>query len=185
MPVNLEIKAKDQRVYNLLQRIQRKFGNFKPGLEIIGETVQASISRNFEKGGRPGWKELSPVTKKIRKKKRKWPGWILVVSGALKSISDRIGKDRVTLSANKKYAALQQFGAKKGSFGEIEANIKAHIRKITRAFGRPGKPRKVSVRAHTRKMKLPWGDIPARPFMMVQDEDWDEIRESLNDFILR
>lgn len=26
--------------------------------------------------------------------------------------------------------------------------------------------------------------IPARPFMMIQDEDWTEIRESLKDFIM-
>jgi phage gpG-like protein len=104
--------------------------------------------------------------------------------GMAGSIHARADKDKVVIGTNKIYAAVHQFGAKKGSFGAVEAGIKTHMRKITQAFGRPVKARKITVRAHTRKMKLPWGDIPARPFMMAQDEDWDEIRESLNDFIL-
>lgn len=44
--------------------------------------------------------------------------------------------------------------------------------------------RRIEVRAHTRKMTLPWGNIPARPFMLVQNEDWDDMREVLGKFLL-
>lgn len=57
--------------------------------------------------------------------------------------------------------------------------------KISQAFGRPIKPKKVTVKAHIRKISLPWGDIPARPFMMIQDDDWTEIKETLAEFLLR
>jgi phage gpG-like protein len=40
------------------------------------------------------------------------------------------------------------------------------------------------VKAHTREMTLPWGDIPARSFMLIQDDDWDEIKDTLADFLL-
>lgn len=151
MPSYIDFKIKDHGVQVLLKRIASRLGSFKPGLELIGEIVHASIMKNFEKGGRPEWKPLSPVTKKIRKEKGKWPGQILVVSGALKRIIYKAGQDRVTFSANPNYAILHQFGAKKGSLGG----------------------------------GLPWGDIPARPFMMVQEEDWDEIKNELGDLLLK
>ena len=174
--VEIKISIDDKEAQDLLGRIQRNLGNLKPAMEIIGETVQTSIQRNFEKGGRPKkWKGLSETTKKERQKKGKWPGLILVRSGVsgglMGSISYRALGGSVILSANKKSAATHQFGAKKGSFGTIVANVRAHLRK-----GR-------TVRAHTRTMRLPWGDIPARPFMMVQDEDWSEIRHALVEFI--
>jgi len=183
--VSLNIKINDHGVQKLLNDIQRRMGNLTPVMKIIGQIVRTSIVRNFEKGGRPTkWKPLSTATQARRKGRAKILMDRGMGGGLAGSIHDRAEKDKVTIGTNKIYAATHQFGAKKGSFGTIEANIKTHLRKMTQAFGRPVKPRKVTVRAHTRKMKLPWGDIPARPFMAVQPEDWDEIRESLNDFIL-
>jgi phage virion morphogenesis protein len=182
--VSLNVTIKDERIKRLLGDIQRRMGDLTPAMKIIGQIVRTSFVRNFEKGGRPAkWAPLSPVTL-ARRKGRKILMDRGMGGGLAGSIHDRASKDEVTVGTNKIYAALHQFGAKKGSFGTIEAEIKAHMRKITKIFGRPVKPRKVAVRAHTKKMKLPWGDIPARPFIMVQPEDWDEIRESLSDYIL-
>ena len=123
---------------------------------------------------------LSPATIIQRQRERKRPGQILIRSGKAGGLLGRINysprNDRVTVSANKVYATTHHFGAKKGQFGTVLAQIPAHIR--TLASGK-----KVSVKAHSREMKVPWGDIPARPFMMVQGEDWDEIRETLLDFL--
>lgn len=182
--VSLSITIKDEEIKRLLADIQRRMGNLTPAMKIIGQIVRTSIVRNFEKGGRPAkWKPLSPITL-ARRKGRKILMDRGMGGGLAGSIHSRADKDSATIGTNKIYAAVHQFGAKKGSFGTVEAEIKTHMRKITQIFGRPVKPRKVTVRAHTRKMKLPWGDIPARPFIFVHPEDWDEIRESLNDFIL-
>lgn len=176
--MQLNVTIKDREVRDLVSRIQRRFHSPKPAFEIIGEIVQASIQRNFERGGRPRkWRKLSKVTKALRKKQGKWPGQILVRSARLKSIVYRASSDQVAFAANEKYAAVQHFGAKKGSFGTVTANIQAHTRRLKSG-------QKTTVKAHTKKMKLPWGDIPARRFMMVHKEDWDEIREALTDFIL-
>lgn len=183
--VSLSITIKDQGIKRLLSDIQRRMGDLTPAMKIIGQIVRTSIVRNFEKGGRPSkWAPLSPATLARRKGRAKILMDRGMGGGLAGSIHDRADRDSVTVGTNKIYAAVHQFGAKKGAFGAVEANIKAHMRKITKIFGRPVKPRKVAVRAHTKKMKLPWGDIPARPFVMVQPEDWDEIRESLNDFLL-
>ncbi|WP_035253305.1 phage virion morphogenesis protein [Desulfatiglans anilini] len=179
--VNSTIEIRDEGVRSLLSEIQSRLQHLKPAMSLIGEIVQESIERNFEEGGRPEkWKDLSSSTKLQRQRIRKWPGMILVRSGKagglMGAISYRAFDDRVEMSANKEYAAVHQFGAKRGAFGTILAKVRSHMRRMANG-------KTVQVRAHTRKVVLPWGDIPARPFMMVQNEDWDEIRESLLDHL--
>lgn len=178
MPVELDVKIDDRRVRRLLEKISTRINNTRPVMGVIGEIVQTSIQRNFEVGGRPTkWAGLSKHTIARRTARGKWPGQILVVSGRLKGIVYQAYNDRVKLSANQPQAAVMHFGAKKGAFGTITARVGAHIRRL-----KSGK--EVSVKAHTKKQKLPWGDIPARPFMLVQEQDWDEIRDALGDFLL-
>lgn len=179
--VALEIKPKDQRVQELLTGIQDHLSDMRPAFGLIGEIVLSSIQRNFEAGGRPRkWKPLSPVTIAQRQREGKWPGQILVrqgvAGGLMGGLNYRPHKDRVEVSDNKEYAALHQFGARKGQFGTVDARVRAHLRRL-----KSGKT--VKVRAHTRQTALPWGDIPARPFLMVQDEDWEAIREAMADFL--
>jgi phage gpG-like protein len=185
---NFEIEIKDKGITDLLSRIERRVNHLKPAMGLIGEIGVGSIQENFEVGGRPKWDTLSDITINIRKKLNKWPGRILVRSGVagglLGGITYRPSDEDVRLAANTPYATTQHFGAKKGSFGTVAATVKAHTRKISQAFGRPIEPRDVKVKAHTRKMTLPWGDIPARPFMVIQDEDWEEIKETLVEFLL-
>ncbi|SDU26878.1 phage virion morphogenesis protein [Desulfobacula phenolica] len=141
----------DSDLQGLFKRYIAKFGNLQPATEIIGDIIQTSILRNFEEGGRPeAWQDLADSTKKQRKKKGKWPGQILVVSGTrgglISSISYDAMPDKVVFVANKPYAAIHHFG------------------------GMACKGHKV--------------EIPARPFMMILDEDWEEINAALNEFIL-
>lgn len=176
MAVSVDVKIEDDRVRDLLTRIQRRMADLTPAMKIIGETVRASVIRNFEVGGRPRWKPLSPVTLARRKGKK-----ILMrqgfAGGLAGSIHWKAYRDRAVIGTNKIYAAVHQFGAKKGSFGAFTFTVREHMRRI-----RSGK--KVRVREHKRTVRLPWGDIPARPFLMVQDEDWEEIREALLEHIM-
>ncbi|MDA3835513.1 MAG: phage virion morphogenesis protein [Spirochaetales bacterium] len=169
----ITVKVNDAGVKELLVRIQKNLGDLTPIMKIIGSTIRTSIVRNFEKGGRPDkWKKHSKATEKRRGKGAKILMAQGLAGGLAASINYQAGKNSVTVGTNKIYGAVHEFGAKKGSFGAVTANIKEHLRKG------------VKVKAHTRKMKLPWGDIPARPFLMVQNKDWTEIRAALNDYIL-
>lgn len=60
------------------------------------------------------------------------------------------------VGTNIKYGPTQQFGAKKGAFG-------------TTKRGAP----------------IPWGDIPARPFLAATDEDKQAIAELTEDYVRR
>lgn len=176
--VTLDISIRDEAVKNLLARIQKRFRDLTPAMKLIGAIVRTSIVRNFEKEGRPGkWAGHSDITEKRRGKGAKILQDKGFHGGLVASIHLKAYKDRVVAGTNKIYAAVHQFGAKKGSFGTVTAKIREHVRKL-----KSGK--RSTVGAHTRKMKLPWGDIPARPFMMVQKEDWEEIRDALSDFLI-
>ncbi|MFA5187077.1 MAG: phage virion morphogenesis protein [Patescibacteria group bacterium] len=132
------------------------FEDMTPIMELTGAVVVASVQRNFEDEGRPGWAPLSPVTVALRGT----AAHILQVqgpaSGLLGSIHYVAKPDSVQVGTNKIYAAVHQFGAKQGAFGRT----------------RRGGP-------------IPWGDIPARPFIMVQPEDWEEIALEIEEYLTK
>jgi len=170
--VIIAVKINDRKVKALLGRMQRNLGDLTPATKIIGSIIRTSVVRNFEKSGRPAkWKKHSRLTAKRRGKGAKILMAQGLAGGLAGSINYQAGKNSVKIGTNKIYGAIHQFGAKKGSFGTVTANISPYFRQG------------IKVKEHTRKMKLPWGDIPARPFLMIQNEDWTEIRAALNDYI--
>jgi len=174
--VAMTISMKDHGIEKLLNRIQKQMHNLTPVMNIVGQIVRTSIVRNFEKEGRPKrWKKHSKMTEKQR---GSGAAILRKENHLMNSIHSKAHKDKAVIGTNIAYAAVHQFGAKKGKFGTVQAKVREHVRR--RLDGG-----KTTVKAHTRKMELPWGDIPARPFMMVQDEDWEEIRESLMDYLLK
>ncbi len=146
-------------------------------LRIAGGILVTSVQRNFEKGGRPEkWAALSKTT--LARRKGSSP---LVVKGMagglLGSIHYQVEGDVLRVGTNKVYAATHQFGAKQGAFGTVAVKVSAHTRN-TKRYGQ------VAVPAHERSQKIPWGDIPARPFLVVQDGDRVNIQETLQRFAL-
>ena len=179
MSVGINVIVKDDSVKALLAELSGRMGDMTPAMRVIGEIVAASVQRNFDQGGRPRrWPDLADSTKRIRAKRKKWPGKILVVSGRLRSVYPSPDRDSVTVGSNLKYALTHQFGARRGQFGQVTATVRAHVRRMANG-------KKVNVKGHSRKSILPWGDIPARPFLMVQDEDWPEIGNAVMGFLMQ
>lgn len=142
----ITITTNADKVADGIYAIAKRCGSALPAMQIIGATVESSVVKNFQAGGRPdGWTPLSPVT--LAKKKG---GSILIgkghAGGLMGSISYQASDDYVIVGTNKVYAAIHQFG------------------------GMAGRGRKVK--------------IPKREFLLVQDEDWDEIRDELADYIV-
>jgi phage virion morphogenesis protein len=136
-------------------------------LKLAGTIVSESVRTNFAQAGRPEkWKPSRRGTDQAVPGKT--AGTLRNTNRLMNSITSKVQGDEVLVGTNVVYAAVHHFGAAKGSFGEVLAQVKAHQR-----TSRAGK--KYNVSGHGRKMKLPWGDIPARPFLLVQDEDILEI----------
>lgn len=178
---NISIKIQDNDIQKMLAEIAGRMKDMRPVTAMIGEIVMESIQTNFEVGGRPAWRQLSPVTIAQRERMKKWPGQILVRSGVrgglMGSISYEPERDRVVIGTNKIYATTMHFGAKRGEFGSKSVKIGQHERR-----GKGDK--RHTVQAHTRMVSLPWGDIPARPFLVIQNKDWDKIKRSLGNYVV-
>ena len=96
------------------------------------------------------WKPLSPVTIALRRQNSSQP---LLDTGRLRnSITRAVGVRDVVVGTNVRYAGTQQFGARKGRFGDT----------------RRGAP-------------IPWGNVPARPFLGLSREDKADVLDILRD----
>jgi phage virion morphogenesis protein len=107
----------------MTSQIQQRMLNMTPLMQSIAAELVDEAELNFAAQGRPKWAGLKPVT--IARRGSSNP--ILQVSGGLAgSITPFHGADFAGVGSNKKYAATQQFGAKKRQFkgvapwGDIE-----------------------------------------------------------------
>lgn len=149
MQINVSIE--DKEVRDLLQRLQKKTGDMTPAMLDIGEIVRTSIRKNFDAGGRP---KLWAKSKRAAEQ----GGVTLTKDATLKnSFTVRADSTSAIVATNVKYAVIHQLGK------EIKAKNKPYLR-----FNIGG-------RWASKKSVI----IPARPFMMVQDEDWEKIREAI------
>ncbi len=125
--------------------------HLKPVLAAVGNLAVKSVKRNFREGGRPDrWKPSN-----------KPKGKTLIGTGALqRQIHYKVDDSGVTIMTGKqKYAAIHQFG------GQTKPHvIRAKNRKaIPLTFG--------GVTIFRKKVNHPGSNIPARPYMLLQDED--------------
>lgn len=164
----LVYKINDAEFQKLVGEVADRMVNKRQVMEDIAEIGEDSIRTNFDAGGRPT--KWAPLKRRdgqpLRDKDR-----------LMNSFGHQIDGNTVLIGTNAVYAAVHNFGAKKGSFGSFVAKVKEHGRKT-----KSGKSSKV--RAHTRSVRLPWGDIPAREFMLLQSEDVIEIQGLLVDWIM-
>ncbi|MBE7415089.1 MAG: phage virion morphogenesis protein [Deltaproteobacteria bacterium] len=173
--MDINIKMELDGVRDLFRRLKKAGGDFTPVMKVIGETVKTSVKRNFLEGGRPGkWTPLSPETLKRKRNK----GRVLIEeSHLMASVNWRATPRSVEVGTNKVYAAIHQFGF------DGTVRITAHRRKVKSRDIKEGRKTIASgigfVRDHERMMK-----VPARPFLMVQDEDIAEIRAAITAHIM-
>ncbi|MDY0187803.1 MAG: phage virion morphogenesis protein [Syntrophus sp. (in: bacteria)] len=174
MPVQLEMKIEDREVAILLQGLERRIEDRRPAMREIGEIIRESCMRNFREQRGPGGERWKPSRRAASQ-----GGKTLIDTAVLRnSIHVDAMSDQVRVGTPVEYAGVHQFGAAAGSFGTRVVNVRSH----TRGGWGGGVPSYVS--AHRRVVKLPWGDIPARPFLGIRDEDWPEIKDALLDYII-
>ena len=131
----IKIQATDRGISAALNRLIAASENTQPYLTVIGKQLQTFTEQRFEKSTDPYGTSWKANSQSTRGKPSRKP--LIGRTGALSTrINQTILKDIVTISSPMAYAATQQFGAKKGAFGKDRHN-------------RP----------------IPWGDIPARPFL--------------------
>lgn len=169
----LEVTLDDRSVLDALQALARRTGDLSSPLREIGETLTESAKQRFAVSVGPDGARWAPNTeltilryldgragafgKKDGRLTKKGASLAtgkkpLVAEGNLAStITYQVidGGRTLLVGSPQKYAAVQQFGAARGSLGK----------------------------------GAPWGDIPARPFLGVSDEDRRNIVEIVRGYL--
>jgi phage gpG-like protein len=156
----------DRAVRVLLQGVD----DLLPIAGDLGLLLEESVRWNFRVGGRPQkWPASSRADSQAGYGQAS--GQTLIDTGRLmNSITSMGSSEAVRVGTNVEYAAAHHFGVDK----QISQQVRAHVRRITQAFGKPIPLTEVQVGAHQRSRHL---KLPARPFMMIQDDDWGDIEE--------
>ena len=166
---SVEITIDDKDLKELFQKLQAKFQDLTPVMRKIAGVMQDSVEENFSVEGRPGWPRSHRAIAQN--------GKTLQNTGRLAgSITPKATGTSAIVGTNVAYAGMMQFGAKKGEFGKQQVVVHGHFKML-----KSGK--KAWWKEHTKRQLLPWGDIPARPFLMIQDDDWIEIKNTLSDYL--
>ncbi len=161
MPFTIDIQ--DQAVKSLLNRLGDAGRDMTPVLKALGERMTADVKARFGTSTGPDgarWAPNSPLTlarylgatggnfkKKgglSKKGEARLAGKLPLIGESRKlslNIFYNVADNVLTLTSPEKYAATQQFGALQGAFGR-----------------------------DSRNHPIPWGNIPARPFMPVTPE---------------
>lgn len=156
---DIQITANDQEVQRALDEVVRRVADptdlMRQVADVLADATDAAFANEADPATGVAWDPLSAVTLALRPERQ--GGQILNASGAagLKgSISTDYGKDFAEIGTNRVYAPTHQFGAEKGAFGKT-----------------------------SRGGPIPWGDIPARPFLGIGPEDETDILDLATEFL--
>ncbi len=157
----IEIQYDDRDVLDALQDLSRRMDDMTPVMRDIAGVMAGATERAFENETDPAtglaWHPLMASTVKMRGGDAH-P--LLKRSGQLAgSIVTAHGADFAQIGSNKDYAGTHQFGAGRGEFGE----------------GR--------YKTRNGTFPIPWGDIPARPFLGLGEDDQDEILDIVRSYL--
>lgn len=156
----------DATIGRLLAGVE-DFSDVSPSIATL---LENSVRRNFREGGRP---EKWPRSKRAGRDTGygEESGQTLIDTARLmNSIVGEGNKLSVTVGTNVAYAAAHHFGVD----AIITQQVREHVRRITQAFGKPVEMKEVRVAAYRRQAHL---KLPARPFMLIQEEDWEDIHD--------
>ncbi len=169
--ISFRCNIDDAEVKTELKGLAGRLAKPRQALKECGLVLLRSVAKNFASGGRPvRWKPSGRA--------RRQGGVTLTDTARLKkSMTMEVTEKRLAVGTNVKYARIHQLG------GRIDKNVtvRTHWRRMVQAFGRPIPPRSQMVAAHSRHVRFM---VPARPFLMIQDEDWRMFGRIFEDYII-
>lgn len=154
-----------------------------PLTRAIKNVMVPSIKRNFDVGGRPAWEPLAEDTVLIRGDS----GPILVRSGTLARVASQMNIwDITTTSAVVRdipgdawYGKVHQGGYAGNSMGAL---VKKHKGNLSAASAEHTRSINAAIASGT-TLKQGASSIPARPFLLFQEEDEIKIHEEFDKWL--
>jgi phage virion morphogenesis protein len=169
MADQIQIEIDDRALLAALANAIAASVDLTPLMQDIAGVLEDASERAFINQADPAtgapWAPLSETTKKRRK--RGPPFAILQDNGDLAgSLGSSHTSDEAVVGVAEKYGVTHQFGAKRGQYGFAAGAYTFDGDEI-----RP------------RAIPIPWGDIPARPFLGIGPTDEKEILALVSGYI--
>lgn len=163
----ISVRVTDKPVLDALRDLAQRTDDLSEPLNEIGIEFAERIRQQFSRGQSPygnKWAALSAVTQAKNKGRRSGGEPLRDTGRLMASIAHQMSDGGKTVSigaTNVKYANTHQFGARQGQYGRTKRNG-----------------------------PIPWGNVPARPFMpitggrVVLPPDWSQVaQEIIADYI--
>jgi len=164
--ITIKYSIHDMEMKTALKDLSTRLSRPQKALKECGLVLLRSISKTFKAGGRP-------VRWKPSKRARLTGGRTLIdTARLLRSITMKAAAKSVTWGTNVKYAAMHQLGGKVAGRTIFPKRAKA-----LRWIGPDG-----SVR-FAKKVTIPAFNMPARPFLVIQDADWRVFRKIFEEYL--
>lgn len=171
------ITVDDKPVLEALEALVARTGDLTPAFRDVGEHLLRTTRERFDTQTGPDGKPWAPLSPRYKEQKKKNKNKILTLHGYLRStLAYQIEDDGTTLAVGSPmiYAGTMQFGAAQGQFGRYSQVSRWHKYK-------KGDFRKY---AGTKKgFPIPWGNIPARPFLGLSADDEQEVLAILQEHL--
>lgn len=168
--MRIDVEIKDREVRHLLVRLKKNAANLTPAFRVIGEIIRSSVVKNFQEGGRPDKWEPTKVRSiymaYLGKGRRKRKAYTL--KGGFTKGFTRYTSGKKTLIDR---ARLQNSVTVRAEADRVIVGTNLIYARIHQLGGMAGRNKKVR--------------IPARPYLMVQDQDWPSIGQCLRGFLMK
>ena len=166
----MRIELKTAEAERVLNELIRRMTDFSEPMQDIGELMVESTRQNFVEGSSPDgvpWAPKSQATLDAYAARKETVSSKPLI-GPSRTLSTTVfsqpGTNSVSWGSAMIQAAVMQFGAQAGEFGAT--------------IGRDKNGREFMV-------STPWGDIPARPFIGVGEDDETAIVATLEEWLER
>ena len=153
--VNLTINQTElNKVESAFKQLIDRGDDLHPAMSAIGEYLLGSNQDRMEQGVTPDGEAFAPLSDVTIARKKKNQTTPLIHNGYLFNRGYKASRDNIELGTPMIYGAVMFYGAKQGEFGRVNNH------------------------------PIPWGDIPARPYLGISNEDEDEITAVIGDFLM-
>lgn len=171
MADGIDIKIDDNEVLALLKRLHAKVSDMTPAMQEVGELVKVSVKNNFFVGGRYSeagswrgggktWQPLS-ISTLFAGKKKKFVGKRGRFIKGKNGVEARFSNRHTLIKNGGLMGSIKPLATSSG----VTIGTNKEYAAIHQFGGKAGIGKKVT--------------IPARPFLAVQDEDMQEIKDVL------
>lgn len=155
----ITVEIKEDEISAALDRLARALTDMTPVMQDAGEYLVSSTEERMDSGLSPDGTPFAPRSEATldayRRAGESFGAVPLQKTRTMRNtLSYQAEPDAVRWGSNAIQAAVMQFGAAQGTFGST-----------------------------SRDSPIPWGDIPARPFLGVSAEDRDAIVELVEEWL--